>query len=145
MANNEIILLQGETSAILSQGELYNDACSIIEQAQVSAYRSIDEIIIKRNWLLGLRIHHEVLKEQRAEYGEQIIKNLSKSLTAKYGSGFTKTNLYNYIGFYQNWPEFFHAVSGKSLDMIDDDILQSLTAKSPIRLSWTHYNIIEST
>ena len=28
--------------------------------------------------------------------------------------GFTKTNLYNYIGFYQKWPEIFHAVSGKS-------------------------------
>ena len=69
MANKDIILQQGETSAILSQSELYNDACSIIEQTQVSAYRSVDEIIIKRNWLLGLRIHHEVLKDQRAEYG----------------------------------------------------------------------------
>ena len=77
MANKGIILQQGETSAILSQGELYNDACSIIEQAQVSAYRSVDESSIKRNWLLGLRIHDEVLKDQRAEYGEQVIKNLS--------------------------------------------------------------------
>ena len=142
MDNKEKKLQQGETSAILSQSELYNDACSIIEQAQVSAYRSVDEIIIKRNWLLGLRIHHEVLKDQRAEYGEQVIKNLSKSLTAKYGSGFTKTNLYNYIGFYQNWPEFFHAVSGKSIKENFANIFQSLTGKSPIRLSWTHYSII---
>lgn len=154
MANKDIILQQGETSAILSQGELYNDACSIIEQAQVSAYRSVDEIIIKRNWLLGLRIHHEVLKDQRAEYGEQVIKNLSKSLTAKYGSGFTKTNLYNYIGFYQNWPEFFHAVSGKSIkeDFTNifhavsgksDNIIDAMRPNSPIRLSWTHYRIIQ--
>lgn len=141
MDNKEKKLQHGETSAILPQGELYNDACSIIEQAKASAYRYVDETIIKRNWLLGLRIQHEILKDQRAEYGEQVIKNLSNSLTAKYGSGFTKTNLYNYIGFYQNWPEFFHAVSGKSLDMVDDDIFQSLTGKSPIRLSWTHYSI----
>jgi len=33
------------------------------------------------------------------------------------------------------WPNFFHAVSGK--------LLQSLTAKCPIRLSWTHYSIIQ--
>ena len=153
MENKDIILQQGETSAILSQGELYNDACSIIEQAQVSAYRSVNETIIKRNWLLGLRIQHEVLKDQRAEYGEQVIKNLSKSLTAKYGSGFTKTNLYNYIGFYQNWPEIFHAVSGKSIEGDSANIFHAVSGKSvnvidairpnsPIRLSWTHYRII---
>ena len=142
MANKDIILQQGETSAILSQGELYNDACSIIEQAQVSAYRSVDEIIIKRNWLLGLRIHHEVLKDQRAEYGEQIIMKLSKELTDKYGRGFKKSNLYLFVSFFQNHPDFFQLPIGKSLDMVDDDIFQSLTGKSPIRLSWTHYSII---
>ena len=127
---------------LLSQGELYNDACSIIEQAQVSAYRSVDEIIIKRNWLLGLRIHHEVLKDQRAEYGEQIIMKLSKELTDKYGRGFKKSNLYLFVSFFQNHPDFFQLPIGKSLDMVDDDIFQSLTGKSPIRLSWTHYSII---
>lgn len=153
MANKDIILQQGQTSAILSQGVLYNDACSIIEQAQASAYRSVNETIIKRNWLLGLRIQHEVLKDQRAEYGEQVIKILSKSLTAKYGSGFTKTNLYNYIGFYQNWPEIFHAVSGKSIEGDSANIFHAVSGKSvnvidairpntPIRLSWTHYRII---
>lgn len=89
MANKDIILQQGETSAILSQGELYNDACSIIEQAQVSAYRSVDV-----------------------------------------------------VSFFQNHPDFFQLPIGKSLDMVDDDIFQSLTGKSPIRLSWTHYSII---
>ena len=142
MANKDIILQQGETSAILSRGELYDDACSIIEQAQVSAYRSVDEIIIKRNWLLGLRIHHEVLKDKRAEYGEQIIMKLSKELTDKYGRGFKKSNLYLFVSFFQNHPDFFQLPIGKSLDMVDDDIFQSLTGKSPIRLSWTHYSII---
>ena len=56
------------------QNVLYNDACVIIEQAKIVAYKSVDEILIKRNWLLGMRIQHEVLKDQRAEYGEQVIK-----------------------------------------------------------------------
>ena len=82
---------------------------------------------------------------------EQIVKTLATSLTLRYGEGFTKTNLYNYIGFYQKWPEFFHAVSGKSIDLDNifhavsgksENILQSVIAKSPIRLSWTHYRII---
>lgn len=35
---------------------LFRDACSIIEQAQVAAYRTVNEVLIKRNWLLGMRI-----------------------------------------------------------------------------------------
>ena len=130
---------------------LYQDACQIIEQAHKLAYRQVNETLIKRNWLLGLRINMDVLKTQRAEYGEQIVKTLARSLTLRYGEGFTKTNLYNYIGFYQKWPEIFHAVSGKSIDLDNifhavsgksENILQSVIAKSPIRLSWTHYRII---
>ena len=133
--------------------ELFQDACTIIEQARAYAYRTVDETLIKRNWLLGLRIQHEVLKERRAEYGEQVIKTLSKALTERYGEGFTKTNLYNYISFYQYWPNIFHAVSGESIESEMANIFHAVSGKSvnvinalhssyPIRLSWTHYRII---
>ena len=158
MADNEIIKQDDNIETTPSQTELFNDACTIIEHAQTAAYRTVNEILIKRNWLLGMRIQQEVLKDKRAEYGEQVVKTLSTLLAKRYGEGFTKTNLYNYIGFYQYWPEFFHAVSGISME--DDaenifhavsgksgnkpvsNILQAVTAKSPIRLSWTHYRII---
>ena len=134
---------------------LFQDVCLIIDQAQAYAYRLVNETLIKRNWLLGMRIQHEVLQGQRAEYGEHIITQLSKGLTARYKTGFTKTNLYNYVGFYVAWPDFFHAVSGKSIESLYDnifhargksvedfEILNSLRSQSPIRLSWTHYRII---
>ena len=47
-----------------------------------------------------MRIQQEVLKDKRAEYGVQIVVNLAKALSDKYGKGFTKTNLYHYINFY---------------------------------------------
>ena len=135
---------------------LYQDACLIIDQAQQAAYSAVNETLIKRNWLLGLRIQHEVLKGQRAEYGKQVIKELSKSLIQRYGEGYKPANLYHFISFYKSFPNIFHAVSGKSADeeydnifyavsrksIEDISILQSLTAKSPIRLSWSHYRII---
>ena len=130
---------------------LFKDACLIIDQAQAYAYRLVNETLIKRNWLLGLRIQHEVLQGQRAEYGEQVVKVLAKELTAKYGEGFSWRNLYNYIDFYSTYSGFFlkengetanvqtilHAVRSKS-----ENIFHALRAKSPIRLSWTHYRII---
>ena len=135
----------------INKSSLLNDACNIIEQAQATAYRQVNETLIKRNWLLGMRIRHEVLKDERAEYGEQVVKVLAKVLTAKYGEGFTWRNLYNYIDFYATYNGFFlnengdsvngqtilHALSAKS-----ENIFHALRAKSPIRLTWTHYRII---
>ena len=142
------IIATGQQETRLSQ-----DACQIIEQAQVAAYHAVDVTLIKRNWLLGLRIQHEVLKDKRAEYGEQVVKNLANSLTEKYGKGFRQANLYHFIAFYNYHQNFFYAVSRKSEEADEEEIfhavsrkseniLQLVTAKSPIRLSWTHYRII---
>ena len=143
---------------------LYQDACTIIEQAQAVAYRAVNEVLIKRNWLLGMRIQREVLKDKRAEYGEQVVKNLSIALVNKYGKGFQLANLYHFIAFYNYFPSIFYAVSGKSGDELDNifyavsrkseivpsttrlfneiDLYGHLSPVKPLRLSWTHYRII---
>lgn len=130
---------------------LFQDACVIIEQAQIAAYRAVNETLIKRNWLLGMRIQHEVLKDKRAEYGEQVISNLANQLTQKYGRGFIKRNLHHFVDFFLKHSDFFHAVSGISeivnavssqFPTIENNIMNALRSQSPIRLSWTHYRII---
>ena len=139
-----------------AQQSLLQDACVIIDQAQALAYRQVNETLIKRNWLLGMRIQHEVLKDKRADYGEQVVKNLSNSLTEKYGRGFKKSNLYLFIAFYQDHPDFFQSATGKFPEITDDEIFQSVTGKSegpdiysilkplrPLKLEWTHYSIIQ--
>ena len=93
---------------------LFQDACMIIDEAQAAAYRSVDITLIKRNWLLGMRIQYDVLKDKRAEYGEQIIENLAKMLTLRYGKGFIKRNLHHFVDFFVKYPDFFYAVSRKS-------------------------------
>lgn len=141
------------------QNSLFNDACVIIEQAKTIAYKSVDEILIKRNWLLGMRIQHEVLKDKRAEYGEQVIKKLAKDLSEKYGSGYSRNNLYRYISFYKSFGGIFEMKS-EELEIVpsvmgQSQIVPSLMGLSyetnlydlikpikPIRLSWTHYSII---
>ncbi len=127
---------ENKNTTILAEQQnnvLFQDACQIIEQAQESAYRQVNETLIKRNWLLGLRIQHEVLKDKRAEYGEQVVKKLAQSLVERFGKGFQVANLYHFIAFYNYHPDIFYAVSRKS-----ENILNSLRSKSPIRLSWTH-------
>lgn len=138
---------------------LFQDACAIIEQARALAFKAINDTLIKRNWLLGMRIQHEVLKEQRAEYGEQVIKNLAKDLTEIFGSGYSRNNLYRFISFYKSFPCIFQSVDGK-FDIVPSvtgesekvsaamglfqktDIYSNIIPLQPLRLSWTHYSII---
>ena len=99
----------------------------IIENSRRQAYQFVDTLLVRRNWLLGRRIAEEELQGNgRAEYGLEIIKNLAKQLTNKYGKGFTKSNLYNFYLFYKAFPEIFHTVCGKSLRL----------------LSWSHYRTL---
>lgn len=106
---------------------IFNDVQNIIEVSQKEAYRAVNTILSQRNWLIGYRIAEEELAgENRAEYGANIIKKLSKELTEKYGKGFTKTNLYSFYRFYKCFPEIFHTSCGKS-DMC---------------LSWSHYRTL---
>lgn len=93
--------------------QLLNDSCRIINDAQKAAYYSVNVALIKRNWLLGKRINEEILKNNRAEYGKQMIDALASVLVKKFGNGFTKSNLYYYVSFATTYPDIFHAVSGK--------------------------------
>jgi predicted nuclease of restriction endonuclease-like (RecB) superfamily len=106
---------------------IVSDMQKIIDMSQQKAYQLVNKMLLQRNWLIGYRIAEEELQgENRAEYGAEVIKKLSKELTDIYGKGFTKSNLYSFYSFYKCFPEIFHSVSGKSGAM----------------LSWTHYRCL---
>ena len=130
---------------------LYSDICNIIEDAREQAYRAVNVSLTFRNWMLGERIAREKLDgEERAEYGKQVITNLAKELPSKYGKGFERVSLYNYLKFYRCFPEIVDAVSQQlgNVDAVSgqSEILHAVSAKSklPLPLSgrilpWTHY------
>lgn len=98
--NNDIMNKFQKTENIL------NDVPNIIEVSQKEAYRAVNTILSQRNWLIGYRIaEEELLGEDRAEYGVEIIKKLSKELTDKYGKGYDRSNLYHCVRFYKAFPE----------------------------------------
>jgi len=62
--------------------------------------------MVEAYWLVGKRIiDQEQHGQDRAAYGESILKELSKGLTATLGKGFSYANLYNFRQFYLTYPE----------------------------------------
>ena len=131
-----------KTAKPIANTQLINDACAIIEQAQKFARHAVNETLVKRNWLLGMRIQKEVLKDKRAGYGKQVVKKLSCELVKRYGSGFNQANLYHFVDFFNCFPQIFYAVSGKLENSSALQIFNAESRKSPITLSWTHYRIL---
>ncbi len=118
-------LLGVASAAETKAGDVFSDVSSLIEKARHAAYKSVNLLLIQRNWLIGKRIHEEELKDTRKEnYGLEIIKSLSRKLVENYGNGYGWRSLYNFLSFYKTYP----------------NILQTLSAKS--FLSWSHYLVL---
>ena len=119
--NNSMIIKYQNTDNVLE------DVCSIIDSAKNYAYQSVNIALVERNWLIGYRIAEEELKgNDRADYGIEVIKKLSKELTKEYGKGFDRSNLDRFLSFYKNFPQ----------------IVDALSRQSGMLLSWTHYRTL---
>ena len=126
---NELLINEND---VLTTDDYENDIRNIIKMSQLSAYRAVNIVLLKRNWLIGKRIYDEELKGKRAGYGSKIISSLSISLSNEFGKGFSKTNLYSFYVFYKLYPNIFQSLSGKSETKRWITILLSLTKESSL-------------
>ncbi len=59
---------------------LIKDLQKLIVQARQDVARSVNSSLVMLYWKMGQRIRKEILKEKRAEYGEEIVPTLSAQL-----------------------------------------------------------------
>jgi len=70
------------------------------------SFFAVNTAMTRAYWAIGKRIVEEEQKgNKRAEYGSQLIKNLSIALNQEFGQGFSVANLWNFRPFYQIFPE----------------------------------------
>jgi hypothetical protein len=108
------------TSA-LAADRLLLDVRALIEAARQQVAQAVNAGLVTLYWHVGKRIRQEILGEQRAAYGEEIVNALSTQLSAEYGRGFARRNLFYMIQFAEVFP--------------DEQIVHALRAQ----LSWTHF------
>ena len=106
-------------------GDLLGDVRAILDQARKKVYASVNIAMVQCYWQIGRRIvEAEQHGQRRADYGEGIIRALSRSLTNEFGRGFSYANLKNFRQFYLVYPDFEKSYALRS------------------QLSWTHYRLI---
>ena len=91
------------------------DVADILDAARSGAARSVNSMMTAAYWLVGRRIvEYEQGGETRAEYGAELIRQLSADLNARYGRGFSVSNLRQMRAFYMDWP-ILQTASGESV------------------------------
>jgi predicted nuclease of restriction endonuclease-like (RecB) superfamily len=108
---------------MLPEEKLFADIKNLVISARQRAFKAVDSERVILYWQIGNRINEEILQNQRAEFGKQVVKNPSKKMTLEFGSGFNQINLWLFIRFVTFFPDF--------------EIVYALRKL----FSWTHFRI----
>ncbi len=114
-------LTRQRKSAAAPAKRLVSDLRRLIDQSREQVAVTVNSVLVMMYWHIGRRIREDVLENDRAEYGKEIVQTLSAQLTAEYGRGFGRRNLFQMVRF----AEFF----------ADEQIV----ATAPQQLSWSHF------
>ena len=105
-----------------THNELLDAIRTLLVDGRNQVATAVNTAMVQTYWNIGrLIVEDEQQGESRAEYGKQVLKSLSASLTAEFGKGFDARNLRNMRSFYLAFP-----------------IRNALRTE----LSWTHYRTL---
>lgn len=93
----------------------------LIDAARQHVAQTANATLTRLYWHVGQRIRREVLKDQRAGYGERIVSTLSTQLVRQYGQSFGLRSLRRMVQFAEVFP--------------DENIVVALSQE----LSWSHF------
>lgn len=99
---------------------LFEDVCQIINGARSRMATYANTEVCMTNWYVGKRIKEDVLFNMRAEYGKQVVINLSAKLSEKYGSGWGEKKLRHCIRSAETFSK------------------EEIVYATRIQLTWTH-------
>ena len=98
---------------------MMNEIREVLLNARQRVAVHVNTELLSTYWNIGkIIVEYEQSSKERADYGKQTLKQLSKDLTREFGKGFSRSNLQNMRSFYLAYPK-----------------CQTLSGK----LSWSHY------
>jgi hypothetical protein len=104
-----------------SSAKLLEELRDLIFPARSGVAQAVNSALVLHYRQVGTRIRFDVLDSRRATYGEQIVSTRSGQLSVKFGSGYSRQNLFRMIKFAETFP--------------DGETVSTLSRQ----LSWSHF------
>lgn len=116
-----------------SNTKFFSQIVDLLQSARNKVIRTVNQTMVITYFEIGrMIVEEEQDGKERADYGKQILKELSDVLTKEFGKGFSVDNLENMRRFY--------VVYGKSetLSRISENGISETSSRN-FALSWSHY------
>ena len=131
-------------SDLIHTNFMMNEIRELLLNARQRVTVQVNTELLSTYWNVGkIIVEYEQKNKDRADYGKQTLKQLSKELTAEFGKGFSRSNLQNMRAFYLAYP-ICQTVSGKlswshycELLTISDPDKRSFYEKETINSGWS--------
>jgi hypothetical protein len=104
--------------------DLVQELALLIEESKSHVARVANSSLTLLFWQIGKRINDEILRNERAAYGKQIVSTIALNLEIKYGRNFAVKNLRRMMQF--------------ALEFSDFEIVVPLARQ----LTWSHFIVI---
>lgn len=98
-------------NSLAVNGSLLVELQTLIRDAREHVARAVNSTLLLLYWQVGHRIATDVLKEKRADYGEQVVAGLAVALSQEFGTGFAEKNLRRMIQLAERYPDRANVVA----------------------------------
>lgn len=106
-------------SDIVEYSSMISEIEKVLQKARRSAAQQVNAELLMAYWNIGrIIVEYEQQSSERAEYGRQTLRELSKTLTREFGKGFSVSNLQFMRRFYMTYKN---------------------QQTASVKLSWSHY------
>jgi hypothetical protein len=142
---------------LVTHDDHYSDVLAsmvdLLESSRRASARAVNAIMTATYWEIGRRlVELEQGGDERAEYGDALLKQLAVDLTVRFGRGFAARNLYRMRRFYIFYAEIsptvlaksekriLPTVSAKSQPLLGTDLTSIREIANGFPLPWSHYD-----
>jgi predicted nuclease of restriction endonuclease-like (RecB) superfamily len=123
----------------ITVSNLYSKISELLNSARQTVVRAVNQTMVHTYYEIGRVIVEDNQQgKERAEYGKQILKELSKRLNIEFGKGFSERNLEQMRRFYLTYS-IPQKSSAKLQHAENKEIISRKTVLPKFVLSWSHY------
>lgn len=116
------------------ENDFYSKIFEVLNSARNKVIQTVNTTMVQTYFEIGrIIVEEEQNGKERAEYGTQLLKELSNKLTVEFGKGFSEDNLGNMRKFYLVYQTRISETSSRK----SETTLQ--LPQDNFKLSWSHY------
>jgi predicted nuclease of restriction endonuclease-like (RecB) superfamily len=122
----------------LSSNDLSKKISNLLNEARQKVVHTVNHIMVLTYFEIGrMIVEEEQNGKERASYGKQLLKELSKTLSKEFGKGFSVDNLENMRRFYLTYGK--SETLSRISSMANSATTSRKSKQAEFALSWSHY------